>query len=99
MFAMHRTIEIQPAAFGEGLFFTIGHEDYCASTADEARAIIDYVIDNQSLTYRGVFAAPVWDGALSFEVGTRRFTVDGDSQKSRVFAAKAVIDAVLDRLH
>lgn len=99
MFAMHRTIEIEPAAFGGGVFFTIGHEDYCASTADEARSIIDYVVDHQAVTYRGVFAAPVWDGELSFEVGTQRFTVDADNQKSRVLAAKAVIDAVIDRRH
>lgn len=96
---IYRNIEIVPAEVAAGVEFFIGAEGYCADSIDDARRVIDNVLDHECITHRGVLAAPVWDGALSFEIGQQRYTVDGPDSQSRQLAARLLIDALLDRMN
>lgn len=96
---IYRNIEIAPANVASGVEFFIGAEGYCADSVEDARRVIDNVLDNECITHRGVLAAPVWEGALSFEIGQQRFTVNGPDSEARQFAARVLIDALLDRMN
>ncbi|MBS0241816.1 MAG: hypothetical protein JSS20_06530 [Proteobacteria bacterium] len=79
--------------------FSIGVEGYSADSVEDARRIIDVVLDTECVVHRGVLAAPVGDGALTFEVAEQRFVVDAPSAGARQFAARALIDALLQQMH
>lgn len=79
--------------------FRIGPTQYGADNLAEARALIDGVLDVESIVHRGILATPYRDDGtsdpLAIEIDGRLFLVNAETDADRKMAARALVDGVL----
>lgn len=93
----YRGIEIVDGSYPVN--FRIGPTQYGADNLAEARALIDGVLDVESVEHRGILATPFRDDGetdpLAIQLDGRLFLVNAATDEDRKMAARILIDGLL----